>query len=196
MVRQIVQQLIQQSDSNVVTKKATLTVIQSDTYHFEQLPQEVMNTLREKFTIVQMDAKQANPDEISEVLFLDLPLTIQSKAALGIADCPCSLLLQQLFVRGTPITCLTDHLVSGPEIMNFNYRKLFTSYQRVLKEFGIRFVSSSQFGQSQVHHDVLVAQDVEKMASYSTIQVSRTCVITYGAKQLLNEKKMKLIRGQ
>ena len=119
---------------------------------------------------------------------------MQAKAVVGIADCPLSELLQDCFVKGRDIVILKSSLEPLSDISSFNYRKLFSAYQRKLSEYGLRIVEINQLISSAHKSPVLIAANLKNLPAGSSVDIDKDCIISYAAGEIIRDKKLTVNR--
>lgn len=196
LIRDLIDEAIRDEESKTeILSDKKLLLVEVNSGDYALYSDAVREALNSEFNVILTNCSKALEDKSNiPILITALPLNVQAKAVAGIADCPLSELLQNCFVRGRDIIILKSSLMSLSEIESFNYRKLFSAYQRKLSEYGLRIVEINQLIHSGHKSPVLVAADIRNLANGSSIDIDKDCIISYSAKELIRDKKISISR--
>lgn len=175
-------------------EQPTLTVIEGREHKFQDLPLDLQAALQIMYQLQIMTLSEATRDLPNHCLLLECSLSAQAAAAQGIAGCGTTKFLQQAFISGIEVKVYQDNLLNLNEIASFDYRKQAAAHQRRLKEFGLLYVDKGMLMRRDRGRQVLVETDVDPLSRGSTLRVTKDCVISFGAKEALKEKRITLIR--
>ena len=155
---------------------------------------DILESIDESKVILE-EGKKVEFYPTDKLILNGLNLSNLSKIALGIADNYETRQIQLALKNGLEIFCITDSLekIRG----NPNYETLFVKYERVLKSFGVKFLSEERFAQeihnSRTRSKVLTFSDVEELAYGDTLVVDPNTILTATVKDRLNELKVNVI---
>ena len=176
-------------------KEKKLLVVEVESGDYERYSETVKEALNSEYDVRLIGCSEAlNSEKQIPLLITALPLNVQAKAVVGIADCPLSRLLQDCFVNGRDILILKSSLDALSDIASFNYRKLFSGYQRRLSEYGLRIVEINQLVNPGHKSSVLIAADIKNLSPGSSLDIDKDCLISYAATEIIRDKKLKITR--
>ena len=176
-------------------KEKQLLIVEVNDGDYKRYSDAVREAINSEYDVVLTNCSDALKSEKSiPLLITALPLSVQAKAVVGIADCPLSELLQDCFVKGRDIVILKSSLEPLSDISSFNYRKLFSAYQRKLSEYGLRIVELNQLVSPGRKAHVLIAADLRNLPAGSRVDIEKDCIISYAAGEIIRDKKLTLNR--
>ncbi len=183
------------SKSTGKAKGKKLLIVEVNDGDYQRYSEAVREALDSEYDVVLSTCSEAIRSEKSiPLLITALPLNVQAKAVVGIADCPLSELLQDCFVKGRDIVILKSSLEPLSDISSFNYRKLFSAYQRKLSEYGLRIVEINQLISSAHKSPVLIAANLKNLPAGSSVDIDKDCIISYAAGEIIRDKKLTVNR--
>ncbi len=201
LIRDLIEESLTSNDLNNELKKddnspaKKLLLVEVEEGDFRRYSDAVREAINSEFNVIITNCTDALKSERSiPLLITALPLSVQAKAVHGIADCPLSRLLQDCFVKGRDIIILKSSLDPLSEISSFNYRKLFSAYQRKLSEYGLRIVEINQLVNSSHKSSILVAANIMHLPAGSQVDIGKDCIISYAANEIIRDKKLNIIR--
>ncbi|MBR1892795.1 MAG: hypothetical protein IJ815_04620 [Lachnospiraceae bacterium] len=197
LIRDLIEESISSNDlrREPDTPARKLLLVEVEEGDFHRYSDAVREAINSEFNVIITNCTDALKSERSiPLLITALPLNVQAKAVQGIADCPLSILLQDCFVKGRDIIILKSSLAPLSEITSFNYRKLFSAYQRKLSEYGLRIVEINQLVNPSHRSSFLVAANIMNLPAGSQVDIDKDCIISYAANEIIRDKKLNIIR--
>lgn len=197
LIRDLIEESLTSTDikKNEAVPAKKLLLVEVEEGDFRRYSDAVREAINSEFNVIITNCTEALKSERSiPLLITALPLNIQAKAVHGIADCPLSILLQDCFVKGRDIIILKSSLEPLADISSFNYRKLFSAYQRKLSEYGLRIVEINQLVNASHKSSFLVAANLMNLPAGSQVDIDKDCIISYAANEIIRDKKLNIIR--
>lgn len=177
------------------TSGKKLIVVEVNSGDYQRFSAAVREAIDSEYDVMLTNCSDAMKSENDiPLLITALPLNVQAKAVVGIADCPLSELLQECFIKGRDIIILKSSLEPLSDIASFNYRKLFSAYQRKLSEYGLKIVEINQLVSAGHKSPVLIAADIKNLPSGSSIDIDSDCIISFAAREIIRDKKINVSR--
>ena len=193
LIRELIDESLDKSSQKSSQKK--LLVVEVNEGDYNKYTDAVKKALNSEYNVMITNCSGAMQSENTiPLLITALPFDVQAKAALGIADCPLSRLLQYCFIKGRTIIILKSSLEPLSDISSFNYRKLFSAYQRKLFEYGLKIIEINQLVRETHKSPVLLAANLINMAEGSRVDIDRDCIISYAANEIIRDKKLNIKR--
>lgn len=188
LVREIVEELTTSPPTCRFQKPKKHRLI---TVSFPDFPLELL----EVYDIVAEDKELKNIGDLTNedlVVIGNISLSDLSKLALGIADNQVtSLGMKALLARATLF-------ILHPELGgNTHYQRLFVSYERTLKDFGVCFLNKGEVAcrlsmSQKKGPEVMTEADVKKVSG-SFLYLEEGTILTYSAKEWLNQNGITIL---
>lgn len=205
LINQIVSELLKQTKEqpvSVIKKAKRVLIIENEKTPLNKFSNQFEQSLAQKYELIKKKKEQLQETEIDElileidqIVLTNASLSLQSKLALGLGDCPLSLLLQEALVHGIPTIILADYLVETSQIQSDSYQRLFIKYQRIIKEHGIVIKKSKEFFKDWINKKKwITANEIALLDERQHLVIGQNDHLSYSAKEQLKKKKIQVIK--